>query len=79
MPQKPTAAECLDVLSMIWHRCAPKDLEVALDKIDAELPNWHTRMAQIAEEAPSHVVERMYQSYTWRRCRELLKQAGYIK
>lgn len=79
MNQKPTADECLDVLSLIWHRCAPGDLEDLLMEMDRDIPGWHTRMQKIAGDISKVDVEAMYRVYAWRKCRELLLRSKHLR
>ncbi len=77
---KPTVDECLDILSLVWHKAMPAGLAKVIDDMDNDVPGWHTKMISIAKDGkmPPKVVEDMQRLYIYRRCRELLKQAGRI-
>jgi len=76
---KPSADECLDVLTQLWTREAvPSGMQELLVQLDQEIPGWHLKALKEINEADQDAVKKTYRIMWWRKCRELLKAAGRI-
>jgi len=73
---QPTASECLDALSQIWHRTAPDDINELLATVEKRVPGWQTNLHKITEQGGGATeVSDGYWLLAWWKARELLRRS----
>jgi len=72
--EKPTANECLDVLSILWHHSAEKSFSELIDKLNRSCPNWRTSRIPVDDKTAAS----MTVLKAWDRCKTILKRANRL-